>query len=224
MLTSARPRTLALVFGPTATEVAMLSPAGRELGPRARTEPNTSLWPLIEALGEFDRITAAGDDPHHAAADIARESQRPLRRLSLAELRWGRTLARRGVELALTVDGDAFASALFHDGREVPGLALGRHRFRKGLTYAEYLAPSIIEHKGVVSYARRLARAVGEILAVWNPTTLYLALPAGARWPEDPRIVARPLELALDAALTPWVSRAAESLATQPRSYTMPRG
>jgi hypothetical protein len=213
MQTSARPRTLVLVFTPEATETALLGPTGIELGPRHVVERDVDrpariddLWPMIEQLGEFDRITAVGRDDAAVAADLSRQSQRPTRPMSLAELRWGHVLSRRGVELALSLDAQ-LSSDLFHDGTHVPGLALGRQRFRKGKTYREYLAPRVLEKKGARTWARRLGRAVDEILAVWNPSTLYLAVPADAPLPRLPAsVVTVPLHLGLEPAVQLWSS------------------
>jgi hypothetical protein len=213
MQTSARPRTLVLVFTPEATETALLGPTGIELGPRhviecdaERPARSDDLWPTIEQLGEFDRITAVGRDDSAIAADISRQSQRPTRPMTLAELRWGHVISRRGVELALSLDAQ-LSSDLFHDGAHVPGLDLGRQRFRKGKTYREYLSPRVLEKKGPRAWSRRLARAVDEILAVWNPSTLYLAAATDAPLPRLPaNVVSVPLHLGLEPAVQVWSS------------------
>jgi hypothetical protein len=213
MQTSARPRTLVLVFTPDATEAALLGPTGIELGARHVVERDAErptriddLWPTIEQLGEFDRITAVGPDDAAVAADISRQSQRPTRPMTLADLRWGHVVSRRGVELALSLDAQ-LSSDLFHDGRHVPGLAIGRQRFRKGKTFREYLAPRVLEKKGARAWSRRVARAVDELLAVWNPSTLYLAVADGAPMPRLPdNVVTVPLRLALEPAVELWSS------------------
>jgi hypothetical protein len=213
MQTSARPRTLVLVFTPEATETALLGPTGLEIGPRHVVERDADrparvddLWPTIEQLGEFDRITAVGRDDAAVAADISRQSQRPTRPMSLADLRWGHVLSRRGVELALSLDAQ-LSSDLFHDGTHVPGLELGRQRFRKGKTFREYLAPRVLAKKGPRTWTRRLGRAVDEILAVWSPSTLYLAVPTDAPLPRLPgNVVTVPLRLELEPAVQLWSS------------------
>ncbi len=213
MQTSARPRTLVIVLEGATAEVAMLGPTGIELGDRMQVATDDgpltaqSLWPAIEAFGEFDRITVAGDDPHAAATSIAAASQRPLRHLTLGDLRWGPALTRRGVELVLCLAPD-LTSALYHDGVRVPGLELGAHCFRKGKTYREYLAPRVLSRKGARTYARRLARAVHHIQAVWNPDALYLALPPSAELPDSlPGIVVMlPTSIELAPALAVWVT------------------
>jgi len=113
---------------------------------------------------------------------------------------------RRGVELALTLDAQ-LAADLFHDGTQVPGLDLGRQRFRKGKTYREYLAPGVLAKKGPKAWTRRLGRAVDEILAVWNPATLYLATAPDAPLPRLPdNVVTVPLRLGLEPAVQLWSS------------------
>jgi len=210
MQTSARPRTLVLVLDGTTAEVAMLGPSGAELGDRAAIDVEggvsaQALWPAIEALGEFDRITAAGDDPRGVAAEIASASQRPLRSLRLGELRWGRALARSGVELVISLS-PAFRSALYHDGVEVPGLDLGVHRFRKGKTYREYLHPAVLAKKGGRDYTKRLLRALRQLRAVFDPDALRVVLPDGAELPESLAgfVTTVPLETSLAAALDVW--------------------
>ena len=193
------------------SEVAMLGPTGVELGDRMKVATSDgpltaqSLWPAIEAFGEFDRITVAGDDPDGAATEIAAASQRPLRHLTLDDLRWGSALARRGVELVLCLARD-LTSALYHNGVEVPGFVLGAHPLRKGKTYREYLAPRVLSRKGARIYARRLARAVHQIQAVWNPDALYLVLPADAELPDSlpSFVVILPTSIELEAALAVW--------------------
>ena len=181
----ARPRTLWLARGADALDAAMLGPTGAELGAQLRLDPVDAvaeLWPQLEPLGEFDRIsvTFSGGRDHGPEVvawllDLERQSLRPVRRVDAA-VRWRQVIRGAGVELVLGL-GDPLESALFCDGAHVPGLAIGRHRFRKGRTYQEYLAPRVLERKGARAWNRRLARAVSEILLVWNPESLYVASP-----------------------------------------------
>ena len=91
-------------------------------------------------------------------------------------MHWHHTINGRGVELGLAL-APRFSSSLFHDGVEVPGIDLGWQQIRKDKRLREYLAPRVLERKGVEAWMRRVTRAVDEILAVWNPTTLYIASP-----------------------------------------------
>lgn len=166
-------------------EVAMLGPRGNELGPRQSVPvagETANLWQAIGVHGELDRITRVGADVNGLAARIARESQRPLHAMSWGALRWGRRVAGQGVELVVEL-APRLRSTLFHDGVEVPGLDVGALRTRKDRRYREYLAPIVCERKGPDVWRRRVSRAIAEILEVWNPTTLYLAVPATSRLP-----------------------------------------
>lgn len=207
MRTSARPRTLVLVVSDTVIDVAMLGPHGRELGPRQVvpiTTETATLWTAIEQLGEFDRITLVGADRHGLCDKIVRQSHRPLRQISAGELHWRRVISGSGVELALTL-GPRFGSALYHGGVEIPGCDLGMQLVRKDRRIREYLAPRVFERRGADAWLRRIIRTVDEILAVWNPTTLFIAAPPTLPMPEaTSRVVVVHSRLCLEDALLVW--------------------
>lgn len=200
----------------------MLGPAGTELGHTrvARTpEPDRrlalqALWPQLEALGEFDRIalitrSSHGDgwDSVATTRELERQSLRPVRHVSLAQLRWSQVIRRVGVELVVAL-GSELDSSMFVDGVQVPGLALGRLRFRKGKTLDEYLAPRVLQRKGVGAWNRRLERVANELLAVWNPSTLYIATAKGVVVDLDlgPNVVFVTNPSGLAAAIALWPS------------------
>ncbi len=211
MLTSARPRTLVLVVSDVVIDVAMLGPRGNELGPRQvvpLTSETATLWQAISALGEFDRITLIGADRSGIGAQVARQSQRPLRHMSYGRLCWSRVITGRGVELALVL-APRLASTLYHDGIEVPGLELGSQLARKDKRYREYLAPRVLERKGADAWVKRVSRSLDEILAVWNPTTLFVAAPAELPMPTElhPQVKVVPVRESLEDALLVWELR-----------------
>ena len=210
MLTSARPRTLVLVVSDVVIDVAMLGPRGNELGPRQvvpLTSETATLWQAIGTLGEFDRITLIGADRTGIGAQVARQSQRPLRQMSYGRLHWSRVINGHGVELALVL-APRLASTLYHDGVEVPGLELGAQLARKDKRYREYLAPRVLERKGRDAWEKRVTRSIDAILAVWNPTTLYVAAPPELPLPADlpVSVVAVTMRDSLDDALLVWES------------------
>jgi hypothetical protein len=207
MRTSARPRTLVLVVSDVVIDVAMLGPLGHELGPRQVvpiTTETATLWNAIEQLGEFDRITLVGADRNGLGERIARRSQRPLRHMSSGELHWRHVISGEGVELAATI-GPRFGSSLYYSGVEIPGFDLGAQLVRKDRRIREYLVPRVVERRGADVWLRRVTRVVDEILAVWNPATLYLAVPEALPMPELPaQVVVVPARGSLEDALRVW--------------------
>jgi len=185
-----------------------VGPRGHELGDRQVvpvTTETASVWNAIEALGEFDRVTVIGPDPGNLGARIARESQRPLRTMTHGGLYWSRVIERTGVELAITL-APRFTSSLYHDGFEVPGIDVGWQLVRKDKRLREYLAPRVLERKGEATWLRRMTRALDEILAVWNPTTLYVAVPETVPLPAalPSRVVTVASRDSFDDALLAW--------------------
>jgi polyphosphate glucokinase len=132
------------------------------------------LWPIVEEIGvEFDRISAGCDDCDRAilAGKLARESMRPARVAGVTELAVRSVIESRGIELVLAV-GARFGAALFVDGVALPAFELGKHRFRKGQTYAEYLADA--DGLGRRKWNKRALRAIEQLLAVFEPRKLYV--------------------------------------------------
>lgn len=208
MRTSARPRTLVLVVSDVVIDIAMLGPNGRELGPRQvvpRTSETASLWAAIEHLGEFDRVTLVGADPGNRLGDaLARASQRPVARMTHGDFQWRHVIVGEGVELALAL-GPRFGSTLYHAGREVPGIDLGHMLVRKDRRLRDYLAPRVAERKGHEAWSRRVTRAVDEVLGIWNPSALYIAVPPTLPMPPLPEhVVVVPSLTSLEHALVVW--------------------
>ncbi len=218
---AARPRTLVLVVAAEVIDAVMLGPTGMVIGHPTQVpsgpEPRgcfERMWPELEPFGEFDRITVmtraglgADWSPSMIARELERQSLRPVRLTTVAELRWSHVIRSSGVELVIALGADV-ESSLFLDGVPVPGLALGRHRFRKGRTYQQYLAPRVLERKGPRAWNKRLARAVDDILAVWNPSMLYLALPSDLTIELElgPTVVIVPAPTEFEGALALWAT------------------
>jgi hypothetical protein len=175
-----RPRTLVVAIEPDELAAILIGPWAEPITAWARV-PLTSadgavgaLWELVETLGEFDRISAAvGPDVSHAelAEQLARESFRPAR--VVGELSSPYVIASRGVELVVTLDAH-FGASLFVDGAAVPGFALGNHRLRKGMTYADYLGGDAADRLGRRKWNNRAQRAIREIVATFHPRRVYL--------------------------------------------------
>ena len=124
--------------------------------------------------------------------------------VGVGELTASSVIAHSGVELVVTL-GARFGSALFIDGAPAPGFELGRHRLRKGLTYAEYLAGDAANRLGRRKWNKRAHRAIDEILTTFDPRRLYLTgrdaalvhgdLPAHVELVTDDRTLAGALAL-----------------------------
>ncbi len=197
---SSRPRTLVVELDPPELIATLVAPTGAVIGAPVRTaladgtEPVAvidAVWRLAEELGEFDRLAFAypgavtggvtqytpglGEvwDGFGLAGELARQSLRPARVVDDCELVAHAAIAGRGVELVLTL-GARFGSALFVDGAPVPGFVLGRHRFRKKQSYADYVAGDAFARVGRKKWNARVRKVVAEVLAVWNPRQLYL--------------------------------------------------
>jgi len=167
----------AVVIGPWAEPV---TPWGRVAIEHAAEEDRhvlAGLWPLVEQLGsEFERISAGcdceGEEQRAAlAAGLTRGSFRPARVAGVLELTARSVIEGRGVELVLSV-GARFGAALFVDGVPLPRFELGKQRFRKGMTYAEYLANA--DALGRRKWNKRALRAIEQLLAVFEPRRLYV--------------------------------------------------
>ena len=176
---ASRPRTLVVTLAPPRLAAAIVGPDGA-----VHAEERTSigddrdaalrvLWDLVERLGDFDRISAGADrwDEHELATALQRQSFRPARVASLAEL--SVAIEHTGVELVLTLDED-FAAALFLHGARAPQFALGRARFRKKETYAEYLSAAAFEKHGRKKWNKRVHRVLAELNEVYAPHRIYV--------------------------------------------------
>ncbi|HEX4450612.1 MAG TPA: hypothetical protein VH143_07070 [Kofleriaceae bacterium] len=177
---SNRPRTLVAAIDEREVAAMVIGPWAEPVTPWARADvsenPLVPLWELVEELGvDFDRISAACDvrDRAELAVELARQSLRPARVAGVTELAARSVVESRGIELVLSL-GERFGAALFVDGVAWPSFALGAHRFRKGMTYAEYLAGDVADRLGRRKWNKRALRAVEQLLAVFAPRKLYV--------------------------------------------------
>jgi hypothetical protein len=130
----------------------------------------------------------------------------PLRQMSHGELHWSHVISGEGIELALTL-APRFGSVVYHSGIELPGLELGSQRVRKDRRVREYLSPHVLESKGLATWQKRVTRTIDELVAVWNPTTLFISAPPSLPMPELlPPAVVVPSRSSLEDALRVWAS------------------
>jgi len=88
-----------------------------------------------------------------------------------------------GLELMVTF-GTGVGSAVFVDGKLVPGLELGQRCAANGKTYDLLLNRAAFDEIGRVHWRKRVCRMMHEIDAVWN----YRKLP---RWRKRPLFEAK---------------------------------
>ncbi len=107
------------------------------------------------------------------AAALADRLGRPTRIINDAELQGYGVIDGAGVELVLTL-GTGLGSGLYTDGRLVPNLELGHHRYRKGDTYEERLSNAERKRIGNAKWSRRVLRALSHIEPIFNPDVIHL--------------------------------------------------
>lgn len=179
-VSATRPRTLVAVIDDREVAAVVVGPWAETVTAWMRANANddcfAALWTIVEQLGvDFDRITAACDvrDRAELAVELTRQSLRPARVAGTAELAARSVVEKRGVELVISI-GARFESALFVDGIALPTFELGAHRFRKGMTYAEYLAGDAANRLGRRKWNKRALRAIDQLAAVFAPRKIYV--------------------------------------------------
>jgi len=152
----------------------------------------STLWALIEPLGEFDRVSVGfpgvvvegviatapnlgtkewrGFDLARAIAD---KTRRPARVLNDAGVQGYGVIEGKGVEMILTL-GTGMGHALYSDGNYVPNIELAHHPFKKGKTYEEYIGKKALEKIGKKKWNKRVQEVIEQVLPIFNPRKLYL--------------------------------------------------
>ncbi|MBW4575580.1 MAG: ROK family protein [Aphanothece sp. CMT-3BRIN-NPC111] len=193
-------RTLAVDIGGSGIKVIVLDAAGNPQTERSRVETPQPPKPdaVIDAIaslasgqGKFDRVsvgfpgvvrggiteTAVNLDPDWIGFNLAKalseHLDKPVRVGNDADVQGLGAISGRGVELVITL-GTGFGSALFLDGKLVPNLELGHHRFRKGETYEEQLGRAALEKFGEKKWNNRLEKALASLQHLFNYDYLYI--------------------------------------------------
>jgi len=193
-------RTLSIDIGGTGIKAMVLGPDGAALTERARVEtprPATpkavlnALWPLIEPLGEFDRVsigfpgvvvdgvTRTAPNLHEEwhdfelGAAIAKGTRRPVQVLNDAGMQGYGVIEGKGLEMVLTL-GTGLGCALYIDGHHVPNIELAHHPFGNGKTYEEYVGKKALKKIGKKKWNKRVREVIDQVLPIWNPSKLYL--------------------------------------------------
>jgi polyphosphate glucokinase len=193
-------RTLAIDIGGTGLKALILGSDGSALSDRVRVPtprpatPDallTALWPLIQPLGEFQRVsvgfpgvviegvtmtapnlhkTWSGFDLGKAIADHV---HMPVRVLNDAGVQGYGVIEGHGVEMLLSL-GTGLGCALYYNGDYIPNLELAHHPFRGGKTYEEYVGKKALDKVGKKKWNKRVLRVIHQVLPIWNPRHLYV--------------------------------------------------
>jgi polyphosphate glucokinase len=192
--------TLSVDIGGSGIKVMILEANGNPITERARLDTPQPATPeailnaiaqLASTSGDFNRVsvgfpgvvrsgvteTAANLHPDWVGFDLAthlsKHLQRPVRVINDADMQGLGTIAGLGVELVITL-GTGFGSALFVDGKLVPNLEMGHHRFRKGESYEQQLGRAALEKIGDLKWNIRLEKAIASLQHLFNYDFLYI--------------------------------------------------
>lgn len=193
-------RTLSVDIGGSGIKVMVLDEGGNPLTERSRVntpqppKPDAvidAIAQLVAGQGEFHRVsvgfpgvvsngitkTAVNLDPDWVGFDVAtvlsERLGKPVRVANDADMQGMAAIGGKGVELVITL-GTGFGSALFVDGKLVPNLEMGHHRFRKGETYEEQLGRWALEKVGQEKWNSRLEKAIASLEHLFNYDYLYI--------------------------------------------------
>ncbi|BAY65793.1 polyphosphate glucokinase [Calothrix brevissima NIES-22] len=193
-------RTLSVDIGGSGVKALVLDVTGQPVTERGRLETPQPAKPdtVINAIavlaanqGEFHRVsvgfpgvvrhgvteTAVNLDRDWIGFDfqtaLANKLNKPVRVINDADMQGLGAIAGKGVELVITL-GTGFGSALFVDGKLVPNMEMGHHKFRKGETYEEQLGRAALEKIGDKKWNRRLQKAIASLEHLFNYDCLYV--------------------------------------------------
>jgi polyphosphate glucokinase len=193
-------RTLSVDIGGSGVKTIVLDNAGNPTTERARTETPQPATPdvVIDAIvalsqtqGQFHRAsvgfpgvvssgvtkTAVNLHPSWVGFDLAdtlaNRLDAPVRVINDADMQGFGAIGGKGVELVITL-GTGFGSALFVDGKLLPNLEMGHHRFRRGETYEQQLGRATLDAIGQKKWNRRLEKAIASLEHLFNYDYLYI--------------------------------------------------
>lgn len=193
-------RTLTVDIGGSGIKVIVLDIKGMPLTQRIRLDTPRPATPepiintivrLASSQGNFQRVsvgfpgvirygvveTAANLHPEwlgfNLEATLSNKLQKPVRVINDADMQGLSAISGKGVELVLTL-GTGFGSALFVNGKLIPNLELGHHKFRKGETYEEQLGRLALKKIGQKKWNQRLKKAIKLLQNVFNYDYLYI--------------------------------------------------
>lgn len=167
---SSRPRTLAVMLDLPELTATILDPNGAIVaGPETAHGDMRALIPLVEQLGDFDRVSAGFVGTNDTIErDLEAMLMRPVRAIELSNLEIA--VEGTGIELAITL-GETFTAHLYVHGIAIP-LALQDHPFRKKQTYGEYLTS--YDELGRKKWNKRVHRVIAQLQDTFRPRILYV--------------------------------------------------
>ncbi len=193
-------RTLSVDIGGSGIKVIVLDTKGNPITERKRLETPKPPKPkpvldvitqLTANQGDYERVsvgfpgvvrqgtveTAVNLHPDWIGFDLAtalsKNLKRPVRVVNDADMQGLGAITGKGVELVITL-GTGFGSALFVDGKLLPNLEMGHHRFRKGESYEEQLGRVALEQVGHHKWNKRLGKAIASLYHLFNYDYLYI--------------------------------------------------
>ena len=193
-------RTLSVDIGGSGVKLMVLDNSGNPLTEKLRVETPQpasrklvidAILELAKMAGEFERVsvgfpgvvrngvtnTAVNLDSDWVGFDLATALfeflKKPVKVVNDADMQGLAAIAGEGVELVVTL-GTGFGSALFINGKLVPNLEMGHHRFRKGDTYEEQLGRTALKKIGDEKWNKRLKKAIDSLQSLFNYDYLYI--------------------------------------------------
>jgi polyphosphate glucokinase len=193
-------RTLSVDIGGSGVKAMVLDMTGKPLTERGRLETPQPATPevvintvviLAASQGEYHRVsvgfpgvvrcgvTETAANLHcdwigfDLATTLSEQLHRPIKVINDADMQGLGAIAGKGVELVITL-GTGFGSALFVDGKLVPNMEMGHHRFRKGETYEKQLGRAALDKIGEKKWNRRLQKAIASLQHLFNYDYLYI--------------------------------------------------
>ena len=196
-----RPHTLAIDIGGSAVKASILDRYGRMIRDPVHLPtpypctPRVLLGALVKLtapLRSRDRISVGFPGvvrggrvvtaPHFGnkawrgyplEAAVGERLKRPARLLNDAEVQGLGVIARRGLEVVLTL-GTGVGSAVFADGWLAPHLELAHHPLHNGETYNEYAGNEALRRHGKKKWNRRVLKMIEIVELLLNYDVLYL--------------------------------------------------
>jgi polyphosphate glucokinase len=199
--TIGRFRTLAIDVGGTHLKATVVDDGGHFLMEPVRVNTPVGSSPrafvkalakLVAPLGSYDRVSVgfpgaikngyvltapnlgntrwAGFELEAALTKIL---GKPVRVANDADMQGLAVISGKGLEMIITL-GTGFGTGIYVDGHLAPHIELGRHPFRKGKSYDEYVGNAARRRGGSRKWNRRVKRAIAQIRDLVNFDHLYV--------------------------------------------------